>query len=90
MHCFRGTLKVGGRPRPGPARAFVQFREAAGGGGAGWYGYLLVGSEGEVEPGGPYTLHLEDGRAGAIRVDAVTPEGSGRYRAVFVGVGPLG
>jgi hypothetical protein len=56
----------------------------------GWYGYLLVGSEGDVETGGPYTLQLEDGRVGSIRIDSLMPEPSGRIRAVFVGMGALG
>jgi hypothetical protein len=88
VHCFRGTLREGGRIRLDHTGAFVQFRDAAGDE-KGWYGYLLVGAAGDVEPGGPYTLHLEDGRAGTIRVEAVTAEPSGRFRAVFVGVGPL-
>ena len=61
----------------------------AGGQVMGWYGYLLVASEGEVEPGN-YTLALEDGRSGTIRIDRLEPDDSGKCRAVFVGEGPLG
>ena len=89
MHSFRGMLREGDDLCLDHAGVFIQFRDHAGDG-SGWYGYLLVRSEGAVEPGGPYTLVLEDGRAGAIRIDEVTPEASGKYRAVFVGVGPLG
>ena len=55
----------------------------------GWYGYLLVASESEIEPG-TYTLALEDGRSGTIRIDRLDPDDSGEFHAVFVGEGPLG
>ena len=45
--------------------------------------------EADVEPG-TYTLSLEDGRSGTIRIDRLDADDSGKYRAVFVGEGPLG
>jgi hypothetical protein len=55
-----------------------------------WSGYLLVGSDKDVVPGGIYTLKLEDGRAGKLRIDTLTPEDSDKVRAMFVGAGSLG
>jgi hypothetical protein len=50
----------------------------------------LVKSDKDVVPGGIYTLKLEDGRAGTLRIDNLTPEDSDKVRAVFVGAGSLG
>jgi hypothetical protein len=57
---------------------------------SGWSGYLLVGSDKDVVPGGIYTLKLEDGRAGQVRIDTLTPDDSDKVRAMFVGEGSLG
>src|SRR4051812_39664035 len=56
MHHFRGKLLQGDRPRLDPANVYVQYGAADGDRGQGWYGYLLVASEADVEPGGVYTL----------------------------------
>ena len=40
-------------------------------------------------PGGIYTLKLEDGRAGQLRIDTVAPDDSDKVRAMFVGEGSL-
>lgn len=89
MHHFRGKLREGDEVRLDPANVYVHTQSAkAGGHEMGWYGYLLVASGGVVEPG-TYTLALEDGRAGTIRIDRLDPDDSGKYRAIFVGEGPL-
>jgi len=49
----------------------------------------LVGSDKDVVPGGIYTLNLEDGRAGQLRIDTLTPDDSGKVRGMFVGAGSL-
>ena len=90
MHHFRGKLLQGDRPRLDPANVYVQYGAADGDRGQGWYGYLLVASETDVEPGGTYTLNLSDGRSGELRVEAVSPDDSGKYRATFFGDGSLG
>ncbi|MBA3304012.1 MAG: hypothetical protein H0U26_09100 [Acidimicrobiia bacterium] len=89
MHHFRGKLLDGGRVRLDPANVYVLFHATAGGPDQGWYGYLLISSGGDVDPGGVYTLTLTDGRSGSLRVDQVTPEDSVGFRATFVGEGPL-
>jgi hypothetical protein len=91
MHHFRGRLLDGDRTCLDPADAYIQFHHpAASGPPSGWNGYLLVSSEADLEPGGPYTLALRDGRSGTLRVDHLAPDDSGKYRAFFVGDGQLG
>ena len=41
-------------------------------------------------PGDIYTLKLEDGRAGQLRIETPTPDDSDKVRAMFVGEGLLG
>ncbi len=90
MHHLRGKLREGDEVRLDPANVYIHFQSTqAGGQVIGWYGYLLVASEVEVEPGS-YTLVLEDGRSGTIRIDRLDPDDSGKFRTVFVGEGPLG
>jgi hypothetical protein len=90
MHHLRGKLREGDEVRLDPANVYIHFQSAqAGGQVMGWYGYLLVASEGEVETGA-CTLALEDGSSGTIRIDRLEPDDSGKFRAVFVGEGPLG
>ena len=50
----------------------------------------MVGSDKAVVPGSIYTLKLEDGRAGQLRIDTLTPDDSDKVRAMFVGAGLLG
>ena len=50
----------------------------------------LVADDQVLEVGDTYTLRLEDGRTGRLRVDELTPDGSGKVRALFVGEGSLG
>ena len=83
MHHFRGTLRDGDRIRLDPANVYIEYRDE------GWDGYLLVPSEGDVAPGKAYTLTLVDGRSGTLRVERLTPEDSGMFRANFAGDGPL-
>ena len=92
MHHFRGRLLEGKRARLDPANAYVHFHHPTAAGPVdGWNGYLLVASEADVEPGGSYTLSLVDGRSGDLRIDhlAPAPDDSGKYRAFFIGEGPL-
>lgn len=89
MHHYRGKLLDGDRIQLDPANVFIQFRNANGGAESGWYGYLLIASDRDVEAGNTYTLRLEDGRSGRLQVEEFTPDDSGKLRAVFVGDGPL-
>ncbi|MBX6315569.1 MAG: hypothetical protein IRY99_22045 [Isosphaeraceae bacterium] len=89
MHHFRGKLLEGNRIHLDPANVYIQYHSTPGGSRQGWYGYLLVASETDVEPGGVYTLKLEDGRSGLLQIDRLAPDPSGKIRATFVGDGPL-
>jgi hypothetical protein len=48
-----------------------------------------VSSEKEVVSGGTYTLKMEDGRAGELRIDKFALDDSDKVRATFVGAGSL-
>jgi hypothetical protein len=89
VHHFRGKLLDGDQTRLDPADVYLQFHATAGDQGQGWYGYLLVTAETSVEPGGAYILQLADGRAGRLRIDSVSPDDAGNFRAMFVGEGLL-
>ena len=90
MHHYRGKLLQGGQARLDPANVYVQFHTTGGGQNQGWYGYLVVASETDVQPGGEYTLKLSDGRSGDLRIEAISADDSGKFRAKFFGEGPLG
>ena len=90
MHHFRGTLLHGAETRLDPANVYIQYRATEDHSGHGWYGYLLVASETDVEPGGTYTLRLSDGRSGELQIETVSPDDSGKLRATFFGEGALG
>ena len=90
MHHFRGKLLPGGQALSRSANVYVDYDSAEVDVSSQWSGYLLVGSEKDVVPGGIYTLKLEDGRAGQLRIDTVTPDDSDKFRATFVGEGSLG
>ena len=90
MHHFRGKLLQGVETRLDPANVYIQYRTREGGQGQGWYGYLLVAAETDVESGGTYTLKLMDGRSGQLRIDTISPDESGKVRATFFGEGSLG
>jgi hypothetical protein len=90
MHHFRGKLLQGDVTRLDPANVYIQYRTNEGGQSQGWYGYLSVASEMDVEPGGAYTLTLTDGRSGGLRIETVSPDDSGKFRASFFGDGSLG
>lgn len=90
MHHFRGKLIQEDMTRLDPANVYIQYRTTEGDHGQGWYGYLLVASEADVESGGTYTLRLMDGRSGQLRIDSVSPDESGKFRATFLGEGSLG
>jgi hypothetical protein len=90
MHHFRGKLFQGDKLCLDPANVYIVYDLTEVDVTSKWSGYLLVGSEKDVVPGGSYTLKLEDGRAGRLRIDTFTPDDSGKVRAMFVGEGSLG
>ena len=90
MHHFRGKLFQGDKLCLDPANVYIDFQATEVAAVSGWSGYLLVGSDKDVVPGGIYTLKLEDGRAGNLRIDTLTPDDSDKVRAMFVGAGSLG
>ena len=90
MHHFRGKLFQGDKLCLDPANVYIDYQSTEADAESGWSGYLLVGSEKAVAPGGTYTLKLVDGRAGQLRIETVTPDDSDKVRAIFVGEGSLG
>ena len=89
MHHFRGRLFQGNEVRLDPANVYIDYGSTEGGAAPTWSGYLLVESENDVVAGGTYTLKLVDGRARELRIDAITPDDSGKVRATFVGAAGL-
>jgi hypothetical protein len=89
MHHFRGKLLMGDRTILDPANLYIEYHTHESAAAHAWEGYLLVESENELKSGGTYTLRLADGRAGMLRVDQTSAEESGKFRAKFVGEGPL-
>jgi len=90
MHHFRGSLKEGDRTKIDPANVYLEFHgETPGSTDERWDGYLLVAEEKDVEPGKSYTLRLVDGRSGNLTIQTLAPDDSGKFRALFVGVGRL-
>ena len=89
MHHFRGKLFQGDKLCLDPANVYIDYDSREADATSAWSGYLLVKSEKDVVPGGIYTLKLEDGRSGELRIDKFTPDDSDKVRAMFVGAGPL-
>ena len=89
MHHYRGMLFQGDKVRLDPANVYIDFRSTGADTASGWTGYLLVGSDKDVVPGETYTLRLEDGRSGELRIDTFAPDDSDKVRALFVGQGPM-
>jgi hypothetical protein len=85
MHQYRGKLFQGDNVRLDPANVYIDSRSTAVDAESGWSGYLLVASEKEVVRGGTYTLKLEDGRNGALRIETFAPDDSDKVRAMFEG-----
>ena len=90
VHHFRGKLFQGEKLCLDPANVYIDYDSREVDVTSNWSGYLLVKSEKDVVPGGSYTLKLEDGRAGQLRIDTVTPDDSDKFQAIFVGEGSLG
>jgi len=90
MHHFRGKLYQGEKLCLDPANVYIDYDSTGASVNSEWSGYLLIKSEKDVVPGGIYTLKLEDGRAGQLRIDTLTPDDSDKVRAMFVGTGSLG
>lgn len=74
-----------------PVSALIQFHHTAASNNnePSWYGYLQIRSETDIALGNSYTLHLEDGRSGTLRIDEICADSPGKLRAIFVGNGPL-
>ncbi len=89
MHHFRGKLFQGEKVCLDPANVYIDYQSEVDVT-SNWSGYLLVKSEKDVAAGGIYTLKLEDGRAGQLRIDTLAPDDSDKVRAMFVGEGLLG
>lgn len=87
MHHFRGKLFQGDNLCLDPANVYIDYHTTDVDSASGWSGYLLVGSEKDVVPGSIYTLKLEDGRGGQIRIDTLKADDSDKLRATFVGAG---
>jgi hypothetical protein len=87
MHHFRGKLFQGDKLCLDPANTYINYDSTEVDVTSKWSGYVLVGSEKDVVCGGSYTLKLEDGRSGQLRIDTLTPDDSGKVRAMFVGEG---
>ena len=90
MHHCRGKLFQGDKLCLDPANVYIDYDSTGADVTSNWSGYLLIKSEKDVVPGGIYILKLEDGRAGQLRIDTVTPDDSDKVRAMFVGEGSLG
>jgi hypothetical protein len=89
MHRFRGKLFQADKLCLDPANVYVDCQTTDVDATSKWSGYLLIGSEKDVVPGGIYTLKLEDGRVGQLRIDTFSPDDSDKVRAVFVGTTPI-
>jgi hypothetical protein len=89
MHHFRGKLFQGDKVCLDPANAYIDYHSTEVDVTSNWTGYLLVGSEKDVVPGSIYTLKLEDGRTGQLRIDTLASDDSGKFRANIVGVTPI-
>ena len=89
MHHYRGKLFQGDEVRLDPANVYIDFHSTGADTDSGWTGYLLVGSDKDVVLGDTYTLKLEDGRSGELRIDSFAPDDSDKLRAVFVGRGSM-
>jgi hypothetical protein len=90
MHHVRGKLFQGDKPCLDPANVYVDYDSTDVDVTSKWYGYVLVRSDKDVVPGGIYTLKLEDERSGQLRIDTLTPDDSGKFRAMFESEGSLG
>ena len=76
MHHFRGKLFQGDKLCLDPANVYIDYDSTEVDVTSNWSGYLLIKSEKDVVPGGIYTLKLEDGRTGQLRIDALAPDDS--------------
>jgi hypothetical protein len=89
MHHYRGKLFQGDKVRLDPANVYIDFPSPGAGTASEWAGYLLVATDKDVVPGETYTLRLEDGRSGELRIDSFAPDDSDKLRALFVGQGSM-
>jgi hypothetical protein len=89
MHHYRGKLYQGDKIHLDPANVYIDFSSTATDTDPEWSGYLLVASEKAVAQGASYTLKLEDGRSGELRISSFDPDDSDKFRALFAGAGSL-
>ena len=89
MHHYRGKLFQGDKVRLDPANVYIDSRAPSADTASGWAGYLLVASDKDLVLGETYTLRLEDGRSGELRIDSFAPDDSEKVRAMFVGQGSM-
>ena len=89
MHHYRGKLLQGDKVRLDPANVYIDSRAPGADTASGWAGYLLVASDKDLVLGETYTLRLEDGRSGELRIDSFAPDDSEKVRAMFVGQGSM-
>jgi hypothetical protein len=89
MHHYRGKLFQEDRVRLDPANIYIDFGAPGADPASGWAGYLLVASDKDLVLGETYTLRLEDGRSGELRIDSFAPDDSEKVRAMFVGQGSM-
>ncbi len=89
MHHYRGKLFQGDKVRLDPANVYIDFGSTGSDPASEWTGYLLVGSDKDLVVGDTYTLKLEDGRSGELRIDTFAPDDSDKVRAMFIGQGSV-
>ena len=89
MHHYRGKLFQRDKVRLDPANVYIDSRAPGADTASGWAGYLLVASDKDLVLGETYTLRLEDGRSGELRIDGFAPDDSEKVRAMFVGQGSM-
>ena len=89
MHHYRGKLFQRDKVRLDPANVYIDFGAPGADAASTWTGYLLIASDKDVVLGETYTLRLEDGRSGELRIDGFAPDDSEKVRAMFVGQGSM-
>jgi len=54
-----------------------------------WYGVFQLGEGQDVEPGGLYTIQLDDDRSGDVLINTVSISSHSSTQVSFQGTGPL-
>ena len=87
MHHYRGKLFQRDKVRLDLANVYIDSRAPGADTASGWAGYLLVASDKDLVLGETYTLRLEDGRSGELRIDGFAPDDSEKVRALTAQAG---